>query len=1112
MKRAILIIAFVLTLLTTTFFFKEQLLLVGCRLFLSHYLNYDSVEWKEESLVVIKPRPKEILENGAWEAKELRLQPNFNHGIAFDATIVEPFIAISDLSSFIANQSISQSSWITSHLHLTFVEGKIALSPPELPPLILNAEGEWANCNPLSGIFVITLKAEEERNRLFIDVRPEKHKTVIHFSLQSLDCPAVAQVISCISPESMQHWVIGNGALDGNWTATFPSNGPASFIGEGVLTDLRFAHIPSGAQGLLEKASLSFSSASEGQLELLKPAHIELQGSPLAPCHFKNVIGGAFFEGERSTLQLDGELQYENSSCHLKVSGQTYQDPSCQAALDLYWESANDKALSSSSHFALYDSAEGKQRLELTLQHIREEQALVLQAIASDLFPSCKQFQMHSGELSTTIHATIDQQQIQEIQVQEFSLNNAEFSLTPYFKKSQIAHAAGQCTAVLNDQQFFTLKEGSLNIEGSLVLAQESGEEVHELKDGRGKLLIKNGTLEEGSLSFGYKGLAAALTINQASDNHQIEIILSGELIAAAPLLPAQLRSAVEQHFKEDKLLLRTALLKKNGLIEVSGQCVLESPSQKKDLIPFSCQILKKHAPEVVAKLHGSEKSMILDSLERPGNAWPGRADGGLPKRAGEEARSQEWPKGRFYAPKSFAIASPENDLSKTVLAPLFDLLIDLPSDKSYSLSLENGRIYGEALNLERYAALWNIFPPSFDVKGRVNVKGYFDQNGMTLYYEARDVSLESPGLLMKMALIGDLAPDVSQERQAFLYQDFKEVRQKGQIPICDATYLEKNHDLQFHHFSAMGKLEDSVIELMQAKAECEGVQFEGAAKIDNGDPTKTELLIHATRFEGSFSSMQKLCSHLCDLPFWKLSTEGKVVASENGLELHFHFYPEKTDFTAKVHATLAEGSWNDSQHNIALSNCNFDFNYDHEAGSLELSEIQGELLLPSNSLPFSLHSKQVRFTDFPDFNIEFEIAGMAEDKEVFALIGKSVSSEGAQKKLLLDAFKSHIGSTQVSIEKCHFTSWDHLLSLQSQLRLDAKDLYADLKLCAQLGLFPEMTNFIEPFAGNDIRGPLALSLIFDEEENAWNIDIEGSHIVVQEKTIERLRVQRLFY
>jgi hypothetical protein len=58
----------------------------------------------------------------------------------------------------------------------------------------------------------------------------------------------------------------------------------------------------------------------------------------------------------------------------------------------------------------------------------------------------------------------------------------------------------------------------------------------------------------------------------------------------------------------------------------------------------------------MIAKLHGCEKSMILDHVERPGDAWPSPIDGGLPKRAGEEMGTQHGSKGRFFAPKSFAI------------------------------------------------------------------------------------------------------------------------------------------------------------------------------------------------------------------------------------------------------------------------------------------------------------------------------------------------------------------------------------------------------------------------------------------------------------------------
>ena len=55
---------------------------------------------------------------------------------------------------------------------------------------------------------------------------------------------------------------------------------------------------------------------------------------------------------------------------------------------------------------------------------------------------------------------------------------------------------------------------------------------------------------------------------------------------------------------------------------------------------------------------------MILECLARTGRACPDRADGGLPRRASEEAQSQEAPNGRFYASKSFAIGSIVNLLT----------------------------------------------------------------------------------------------------------------------------------------------------------------------------------------------------------------------------------------------------------------------------------------------------------------------------------------------------------------------------------------------------------------------------------------------------------------
>jgi hypothetical protein len=61
---------------------------------------------------------------------------------------------------------------------------------------------------------------------------------------------------------------------------------------------------------------------------------------------------------------------------------------------------------------------------------------------------------------------------------------------------------------------------------------------------------------------------------------------------------------------------------------------------------------------ESVAKLHDLGKSNILDALAKAGITRLNCADGGLPNRAGEEARSRGDSKERFYVSKSFAIGS----------------------------------------------------------------------------------------------------------------------------------------------------------------------------------------------------------------------------------------------------------------------------------------------------------------------------------------------------------------------------------------------------------------------------------------------------------------------
>jgi len=88
------------------------------------------------------------------------------------------------------------------------------------------------------------------------------------------------------------------------------------------------------------------------------------------------------------------------------------------------------------------------------------------------------------------------------------------------------------------------------------------------------------------------------------------------------------------------------------------------------------------HPNEPVAKFHDSEKSMILKPLARTGEACPGCADGGLPRRAGESAQPQEDSKGRFCASKSFATGSNDKDPRAVSITDTWAWLKTWPKNK----------------------------------------------------------------------------------------------------------------------------------------------------------------------------------------------------------------------------------------------------------------------------------------------------------------------------------------------------------------------------------------------------------------------------------------------
>jgi filamentous hemagglutinin family protein len=155
-----------------------------------------------------------------------------------------------------------------------------------------------------------------------------------------------------------------------------------------------------------------------------------------------------------------------------------------------------------------------------------------------------------------------------------------------------------------------------------------------------------------------------------------------------------------------------------------------------------------QYTVEAFVKLHDSEKSMILGPLERQSKALPSRADGGLPKRAGEKARSQKGLKGRFSASKSFAIASL---VFFTLPICLFALngppeVVKGSADYSLTESTEVVRVSDKTIleyknfNIEHHEATRYEQPSSKStllcrVKGNslTNVRGTLEANGKLL-------------------------------------------------------------------------------------------------------------------------------------------------------------------------------------------------------------------------------------------------------------------------------------------------------------------------------------------------------------------------------------------
>jgi hypothetical protein len=257
------------------------------------------------------------------------------------------------------------------------------------------------------------------------------------------------------------------------------------------------------------------------------------------------------------------------------------------------------------------------------------------------------------------------------------------------------------------------------------------------------------------------------------------------------------------------------------------------------------------------------------------------------------------------------------------------------------AVALEKGWFRGSGVMLEQVVAPFAHLP--CDLRGKVDLEGEFDGEGMAIRYSGREISLDSEDFHIEL-------PEVAQAQHQF---DFATGGQQGSIVAEGGSYLEKHLDIPFEQVSALITLSNEGVKASNISASWRDMRFGGSVESSEG-----RISIKAPNITGSALTTRDLLRRIAVLDCWEWPIEGHCATRDEGVTLLFE---EGEPVKGAVALDLIDASWQLTDE-AKISESAVAIDYAIEPGKLTLRELTGELQLAEDALP--LEAREVTLQD----------------------------------------------------------------------------------------------------------------------------------------------------
>lgn len=431
-----------------------------------------------------------------------------------------------------------------------------------------------------------------------------------------------------------------------------------------------------------------------------------------------------------------------------------------------------------------------------------------------------------------------------------------------------------------------------------------------------------------------------------------------------------------------------------------------------------------------------------------------------------------------------------------------------LPSLKELGYSgftLKNGFLEALQVDLGKYVSS-SIFPDQeLLLSGIADVHGTFDLGGLTLTYEGENVQLENDKLVFAVPILA---------KSAMHTFSFFSPHHFGYIPIENGSYLDKNTGLLFTGLQSEVTLTGQALAAEDVSAFTNGLYFGGNINIDYSSPEKGayDVLINFHTLEGTFSQAQDLFKHFDDpFIFTKIPLEGIVSFGKEGGQLLFEIKADDYQVHSKIDCILTEGKGLFEHAGFSIQDLNLNLFFDNKKNILELSAIQGMLLLLKGGYKeeYALLSDKLTFEDFEGNRAHFDLQIKNPSSELIRVKGRLEPLDPGEPKTIEFTFDtetthfSHIYPQEMSFI---LTDWNRLDKLKIDFGFRLSSLLHDLQNFQRTGL-PFVPDAIlnELQAVQFVGGDFEAKLRFDGNLGKFEFDVTGKDISLDQYQFKEL-------